>query len=86
MSLHPSNTKVHLVIPRAFLVDVDKAAKACWMSRSDYIRVALMEKMDKKSLTDFEWPVWQPPSQEFMSDDVEDEDGSSDHGLGDEEA
>lgn len=56
------------------------------MSRSDYIRVALMEKMDKKSLTDFEWPVWQPPSQEFMSDDVEDEDGSSDHGLGDEEA
>jgi hypothetical protein len=71
MTTHKSNTTVHIVIPKTFLADVDKEARACYMSRSDFVRVALMEKMGKKSLVEFEWPVWEPPKDE-PDDDLTD--------------
>lgn len=74
MSLDPTNTKIHLVIPKTFLTEVDLAARACYMSRSDYVRIALMEKMGKQSLVEFEWPVWQPPKDDDDLSNIDEDD------------
>lgn len=42
--------KVHVSLPVEFLQDLDERAAALWMSRSSYIRLALMEKMQRQSL------------------------------------
>lgn len=44
------NSRIHLVIPSEFLAEVDRAAIKEMMSRSDFIRVALMEKLGRNQL------------------------------------
>ncbi len=44
---------MHITMPTGFLEDLDQHAKACYMSRSDYIRIALMEKMNRQNMVDY---------------------------------
>lgn len=44
--------RIHLTLPTAFLKDLDEAARNNLMSRSDYIRMALMEKMNRRNLVE----------------------------------
>ena len=44
------------------------------MSRSDYVRIALMETMGKQSLVEFEWPVWQPPKDDDDLSNIDEDD------------
>jgi metal-responsive CopG/Arc/MetJ family transcriptional regulator len=52
--------RIQIILPETFLKDIDKIAQSCLMSRSDYIRLALMEKMKKSSLVEPPQP-WTPP-------------------------
>lgn len=45
-----SVVRIHLCLPVDFLKKVDDGAKDRYISRSDFIRLALMEKLDAKSM------------------------------------
>lgn len=50
MSVH--SARVHIVFDKDFLEEVDKYAAAHWLSRSDLIRISLMEKLGLKFMGD----------------------------------
>ncbi len=43
-------TRIHVSMPEGFLADLYESAKEMYVSRSDYIRIALMEKMGRQNL------------------------------------
>lgn len=52
MTLHDSNTRINITIPKTFLQQVDDYALNLLISRSDLIRIALIEKMGKTDMSD----------------------------------
>jgi len=44
------DTRVHILLPKEFLKELDEQAQVSLLNRSDFIRQALMEKMARKSL------------------------------------
>jgi hypothetical protein len=56
-------------MPAGLLADVDQRAFATGMSRSDYIRLALMGKMERQNMIDFPKDV--QPTARALRDDPE---------------
>ena len=46
-------TRLHIIMPPGLLADLDQRASASYLSRSDYIRIALMEKMKRQNMVDY---------------------------------
>jgi len=52
--------RIQVILPEEFLKDLDEIALACLLSRSDYIRLALMEKMKRNVLSSPTIKPWDP--------------------------
>lgn len=46
------NVRIHITLPANFLHEVDKEARENLVSRSVYIRIALMHEMGAQNMTD----------------------------------
>ena len=62
--------RIHLILPEDFLEELDQLRRDCGLSRSDYIRLALMEKMKRLTLTSRreEWGPPLDPTEPFFDD------------------
>ncbi len=72
--------KVHVSLPAEFLQDLDEHATALLMSRSSYIRVALIEKMNR-SLAKLESNDMEPYVEQLRSLDTQAPDTMSPRSL-----
>jgi hypothetical protein len=48
--IDPDSTRIHVILPKDFLKALDQEARNSYLSRSEFIRLALMQKMCVKSL------------------------------------
>jgi metal-responsive CopG/Arc/MetJ family transcriptional regulator len=68
--VHHYGKRIHLILPEDFLNELDELRRDCGLSRSDYIRLALMEKMKRLTLTSRpnEWNPPLDPTEPFLGD------------------
>jgi metal-responsive CopG/Arc/MetJ family transcriptional regulator len=62
------DVRINITLPPQFLAEVDKRAWAMMVSRSAYIRLALLEKMGLQNMNDLQSPdetVKKDPDQEW---------------------